>query len=55
MKKEIILLIIGLVAVTVGALFKIQGAEWGRYVMMAGLAVEAYVLGALVLKSLRKK
>ncbi|MDI1318372.1 hypothetical protein [Flavobacterium sp.] len=55
MKKELTLLIIGMVVVIIGALLKIYHSYFSTYVLIAGLALEAYALGSLVLKSLRKK
>jgi hypothetical protein len=54
MKKEVTLLVIGLILVVVGALLKIQHIQSGQYIMIAGLALEAFTLGSLVLKSLKK-
>ncbi len=54
MKKELILLVVGMILVVIGALFKIMHHEFSKYILIAGLALEAYVLGALVLKSLKK-
>jgi hypothetical protein len=54
MKKDLILLILGMILVIVGALLKIKGYDLSKYVLIAGLALEAYVLASLVIKSLRK-
>jgi len=54
MKKDIILLLVGMVLVVIGALLKINQYDVSKYVLIVGLAIEAYVLGALVLKSLKK-
>jgi hypothetical protein len=55
MKKELALLLIGMVLVIIGSLFKIYRYDFSNYVLIIGLAIEAYALGSLVLKSLRKK
>lgn len=55
MKKELTLLIIGMFIVIIGALLKIYHFYFSTYVLIVGLGVEAYALGSLVLKSLRKK
>ena len=54
MKKEVVLLVMGLVLVVLGALLKVQQIQYGQYIMIAGLALEAFTLGSLVLKSLKK-
>jgi hypothetical protein len=54
MKKELILLVLGMVLVIIGALLKISHVEFSKYVLIIGLALEAYVLGSLVIKSLKK-
>jgi hypothetical protein len=54
MKKELILLVLGMVLVIIGALLKIGHYEFSKYVLIVGLALEAYVLGSLVIKSLKK-
>ncbi|MES2412016.1 MAG: hypothetical protein V4535_11290 [Bacteroidota bacterium] len=54
MKKELILLIIGMLLVIVGALLKIYRYEFSKFVLIAGLAIEAFVLASLVVKSLKK-
>jgi uncharacterized membrane protein len=54
MKKHLILLITGMVLVVIGALLKINGNDLSKYVLIAGLAIEGYVLAALVIKSLKK-
>ena len=55
MKKELALLLIGMVVVIIGSLLKIGHYDFSSYVLIVGLAIEAYVLGSLVLKALRKK
>ncbi|WP_154669975.1 GldL-related protein [Flavobacterium silvisoli] len=54
MKKELILLVVGMILVVIGALIKIMHHEFSKYILIAGLALEAYVLAALVIKSLKK-
>jgi hypothetical protein len=54
MKKKLLLLVLGMVLVIVGALMKINKIEWSQYVLIAGLALEAFVLGSIVIQSLRK-
>lgn len=54
MKKDIILLISGMVLVIIGALLKINHFEYSKWVLILGLAIEAYVLASLVIKSLKK-
>ncbi|HNP33025.1 MAG TPA: hypothetical protein PKN96_07005 [Flavobacterium sp.] len=54
MKKELVLLITGMILVIVGALLKIKHLEFSKYILIAGLAIEAYVLASLVIKSLKK-
>ena len=54
MKKDIILLISGMALVIIGALLKINHFEYSKWVLILGLAIEAYVLASLVIKSLKK-
>ena len=54
MKKEFILLVLGMVLVITGALLKINHFDFSKYVLILGLAIEAYVLASLVIKSLKK-
>jgi hypothetical protein len=54
MKKELILMVLGMVLVVIGALLKISHVEFSKYVLMIGLALEAYALGSLVIKALKK-
>ncbi len=54
MKKELIFLVLGMVIVVIGALLKINHNEFAQYVLIAGLAIEAYILTSLVIKSLKK-
>lgn len=54
MKKELILLLLGMVLVIVGTLLKIYQYEFSKFVLIAGLAIEAFVLASLVIKSLKK-
>ena len=43
-----------MILVIVGAILKIEGYDFSQYVLIVGLAIEAYVLASLVIKSLRK-
>lgn len=54
MKKQLTFLLLGMILVVIGALLKIIHNELGQYVLIAGLAMEAYILASLVIKSLRK-
>ncbi len=54
MKKQLIYLLAGMVLVIVGAILKINGSSLSEYVLITGLAIEAFALGSIVLKSLRK-
>lgn len=54
MKKEIILLVLGMILVIVGALLKITNVAASQYVLLVGLAIEAFVLTSIVIKSLKK-
>ena len=45
MKKELALLILGMFIVIIGALLKIYHFDFSTYVLIIGLAVEAYALG----------
>lgn len=54
MKRNLSLLLVGMVLVIVGALLKIQQYEVGQYVMLFGLAIEAFALGSIVWRSLKK-
>ncbi|WP_309614460.1 GldL-related protein [Flavobacterium sp.] len=54
MKKELILLVLGMLLVIIGALLKICHYEFSKFVLIAGLAIEALVLASLVIKSLKK-
>jgi hypothetical protein len=54
MKKQLTFLLLGMILVVIGALLKITHNELGQYVLIAGLAMEAYILASLVIKSLRK-
>jgi len=53
-KKELILLVVGMLLVVIGALLKICHYEFSKYILIAGLAIEAFILGSLVIKSLKK-
>ena len=54
MKRNLSLLLVGMVLVIVGALLKIQKYEVAQYVMLVGLAIEAFALGSIVWQSLKK-
>ena len=54
MKKQLTFLVLGMILVVIGALLKINHNKLGQYVLIAGLAMEAYILASLVIKSLRK-
>jgi len=47
-------MVLGMVLVVIGALLKIAHYDWSKYVLMVGLALEAYALGSLVIQSLKK-
>lgn len=54
MKKELVLLVVGMVLVIIGALLKIYHLQFSKYILILGLAIEAYALASLVIKSLKK-
>ncbi len=54
MKKNLILLLVGMVLVVIGALLKINGNNLSQYILITGLAIEVYVLATLVIQSLKK-
>ena len=54
MKKELTVMVLGMVLVVIGALLKIYHYEFANYVLIAGLAAEAYALSSLVIKALKK-
>jgi glucose dehydrogenase len=54
MKKNVILLLVGMVLVIIGAFLKISHSGFSTYFFIAGLALEAYTLGSLVIQSLKK-
>ena len=54
MKRELILLVAGMLLVIIGAFLKIYHFEFSTFVLILGLAIEAYVLASLVIKSLKK-
>ncbi|MCF6131740.1 GldL-related protein [Flavobacterium wongokense] len=54
MKKQLTLLVIGMIIVIIGTLLKIYHIEFSEYVLIAGLAIEAIVLASIVIKSLKK-
>eukprot|EP01136_Pigoraptor_vietnamica_P017492 Opistho-1_new@62713 len=54
MRKLLLIMGVGMLLVVIGALLKITHAGFGNYVLIAGLCLEAFALGSLVLQSLRK-
>lgn len=54
MKKNVILLLVGMVLVIIGAFLKVIHNALSTYVLISGLALEAYTLGSLVIRSLKK-
>ena len=55
MKKELTFLVLGMVLVVIGALLKINGNKaLSQYILIVGLAIEAFILTSLVIKSLKK-
>ena len=54
MKKELTFLILGMILVVVGTLLKINHNALGQYFLIAGLAIEAFILASIVIKSLKK-
>jgi hypothetical protein len=54
MKKNVILLLVGMVLVVIGAFLKLNNSALSTYFFIAGLALEAYTLGSLVIQSLKK-
>ncbi len=54
MKKQLPLLVVGMVLVVIGALLKINKTSWSNAVLIAGLAFEVIALGSLVYQSLKK-
>ena len=54
MKKQLILLLLGMALVVIGALLKINKHELAQYMLIVGLAIETFVLGSIVVQSLRK-
>ena len=54
MKKELTFLILGMILVVIGALLKINHNEFGQYVLIVGLAIEAYILASMFIKSLKR-
>ena len=54
MKKPLLFLLFGMILIVIGTLLKINHNELGRYFLIAGHAIEAYILATLVIKSLRK-
>ena len=54
MKKQLLFLFLGMILIVIGTLLKINHNQLGHYFLIAGLAIEAYILASLVIKSLRK-
>ena len=54
MKRELILLVAGMLLVIIGSFLKINHFEFSTLVLILGLAIEDYVLASLVIKSLKK-
>jgi hypothetical protein len=54
MKKELTFLILGMILVVIGTLLKINHNALGQYFLIAGLAIEAFILASIVIKSLKK-
>lgn len=55
MKKNVILLLVGMVLVVIGAFLKISHNHGlSTFFFIAGLGLEAYTLGSLVIQSLKK-
>lgn len=54
MKKQLTFLLLGTFLIIIGAFLKINHNELGHYFLIAGLAMEAYILASMVIKSLRK-
>lgn len=54
MKKELVLLLNGMLLVVIGSLLKIKHYDFSKYVLIVGMAIEAFALASLVIKSLKK-
>lgn len=54
MKKQLILLLTGMVLVIIGALLKVYGNALAQYVLVFGLLIEAVALTFLVVGSLKR-
>lgn len=54
MKKQLVYLIVGMIFVVIGALLKIKHIDYSQYVLLFGLAIEAFALASLVIQSLKK-
>lgn len=54
MKKNLYLLVSGMILVLIGAFLKIQKNEFAHYLLFLGLAVEAFALVSIVWQSLKK-
>jgi hypothetical protein len=53
MKKNLYLLVVGIILVLIGAFLKIQKIEFAQYVLILGLAIEAFALCSIVWLSLK--
>lgn len=54
MKKQLPLLVIGMMLVIIGAFLKINQNDWSTGVLIIGLTLEGIALGTLVYDSLKK-
>lgn len=54
MRKLLLIMVVGMVLVVIGALLKINHNSLASYILIAGLSLEAFALGSLVLQSLKK-
>lgn len=54
MRKLLLIMVVGMVLVVIGALLKITHSSFGNFILIAGLCLEAFALGSLVLQSLKK-
>ena len=52
--KYAVVLVLGMLVTIFGAYLKINNNHLGTYVLIIGLALEAFILGSLVIKSLKK-
>lgn len=54
MKKQLFLLLTGMILIIIGALLKINGNAISQYLLIAGLAIEAVALTLIVVGSLKR-